>query len=82
MGDPVGSFPTATGGWGFLHITPEYLVTSKTNDWPTVNDVKRRETDENGEGLIGTDVFEAQKAHDWYFGPIATCYVGGLSIPF
>lgn len=79
-GDPASSFPLTSSG--FRHIDPEYLVTSDSTTYPTTRDVIKRRTDEGGEGIIGTAIQEAWKAHDWYFGPISTCYQGGALIPF
>lgn len=80
VGDPTPSFPLTSGG--FRHLSPEYLITSNNEDLPTTEDVIKRETDENGEGLIGTNLIEANKAHDFYFGPISTCYEGGIIPPW
>ena len=80
VGDPTTSFPLASGG--FRHLSPEYLITSSNEDVPTVEDVLKRETDEDGEGLIGTSFVEGMKAHDFYFGPISTCYGGGIIPPW
>lgn len=41
----------------------------------------KRERDGNGEGLVGTNVQEALEAHDWYFGPISICCIGGYIPP-
>jgi hypothetical protein len=42
----------------------------------------RRENNEETEGMIGTSLIEANKAHDFYFGEISVCFEGGILIPF
>lgn len=79
VGDPASSFPLTSSG--FRHLSPEYLVTSNNEDYPKTKDVLRRETDENGEGIIGTNIQEAIKAHEYYFGLVSACYKGPIIPP-
>jgi hypothetical protein len=45
-------------------------------------DIVKQDGDEDGEGLIGTNLKDALAAHDWYFSNISACYEkSGLFIP-
>lgn len=69
--DPVPQLPSLH--LDFVHISPEYWITSPDKVIPTVNDVKRLDGDINMEGNTGQTALNTD-AHLWYFGPVAECF--------
>ena len=59
----------------YVHISPEYWVTSPNGVAPTVNDVVRLEGSQNKDGNAGQGGL-SYDAHGWYFGPIGECLEG------
>ena len=68
--DPVPQLPALY--LDFVHISPEYWITSPDEVMPTADDVKRMDGDVNMEGNTGQVALNTD-SHLWYFGPVMDC---------
>ncbi|KAF2405365.1 alpha/beta-hydrolase [Trichodelitschia bisporula] len=79
QGDPIPGLPHNI--FGYRHIGPEYYILSDNENRPSPDDVVRRPNDEDGEGILGTNLIDGFAAHDFYFSKLPVCYDGGIFIP-
>ncbi|KAL8924995.1 MAG: hypothetical protein Q9172_002424 [Xanthocarpia lactea] len=70
--DPVPRLPPVV--LGFVHISPEYYISSPNNVVPTANDITQYSGSVNLMGNSGNNPLKTDlSAHGWYFGPISSC---------
>ncbi|KAL8844090.1 MAG: hypothetical protein Q9176_001496 [Flavoplaca citrina] len=70
--DPVPRLPPVV--LGFVHISPEYYISSPNNVQPTTNDITQYSGSVNLLGNSGNNPLKTDlPAHGWYFGPIGAC---------
>ncbi|KAL8995052.1 MAG: hypothetical protein Q9169_005151 [Polycauliona sp. 2 TL-2023] len=70
--DPVPRLPPVA--LGFVHISPEYYISSPNNVVPTANDITQYDGRINLLGNSGNNPLKTDlSAHGWYFGPISAC---------
>jgi len=75
--DPVPRLPPIL--LDFVHISPEYWITTGNGVAVTADDIEVLDGDINLSGNTGTDGLDTQ-AHRWYFRNVTQCYPGGFSI--
>ncbi|KAL8817086.1 MAG: hypothetical protein Q9223_004013 [Gallowayella weberi] len=77
--DPVPRLPPLP--LGFVHISPEYYISSPNNVIPTANDITQYNGNINLLGNTGNNPLKSDlDAHGWYFGPVGAC--GGSDFEF
>ncbi|KAI4227797.1 MAG: hypothetical protein L6R36_002150 [Xanthoria steineri] len=70
--DPVPRLPPLV--LGFVHISPEYYISSPNNVVPTANDITQYSGSINLLGNSGNNPLKTDlSAHSWYFGPVGAC---------
>ncbi|CRG92688.1 hypothetical protein PISL3812_09753 [Talaromyces islandicus] len=76
--DPVPKLPLLS--MGYVHVSPEYYITSPNNVTVSTEDIKVLEGDVNFEGNTGTGLpsLDAFSAHHWYFEEADGCIGPGL----
>lgn len=72
--DPVPRLPPLF--LGFVHISPEYWITTPNNVVPTPKDIQRLDGNINKNGNTGQIALDVN-AHYYYFGPISSCTPNG-----
>ena len=76
--DPVPKLPLLA--MGYVHVSPEYYITSGNNVTVTTSDIKVLEGEVNWNGNTGTGIpsLTAFDAHHWYFEEADGCKGPGL----
>ncbi|KAH8694051.1 mono and diacylglycerol lipase precursor [Talaromyces proteolyticus] len=76
--DPVPKLPLL--GMGYVHVSPEYYITSPNNATVSTEDIKVLEGEVNFEGNTGTGIplLDDFPAHHWYFEETDGCKGPGL----
>ncbi|KAL8700158.1 MAG: hypothetical protein Q9201_005602 [Fulgogasparrea decipioides] len=70
--DPVPRLPPLP--LGFVHISPEYYISTPNNVVPTANDITKYTGSVNLLGNSGNNPLEIDlNAHGWYFGAVGAC---------
>lgn len=70
--DPVPRLPPVV--LGFVHISPEYYISSPNQVVPTTNDITKYTGSINLMGNSGNNPLETDiSAHGWYFGQVGAC---------
>lgn len=78
--DPVPKLPLLT--MGYVHVSPEYFISSATNATVHTGDIEVLEGEVNSQGNTGTGppLLTAFPAHNWYFGKTDGCKGPGLPL--
>lgn len=77
--DPVPRLPPVV--LGFVHISPEYFISTPNNVVPTPNDITKYSGSINLLGNSGNNPLNTDlSAHGWYFNSISAC--GGGDFEF
>ncbi|KAJ5939219.1 mono and diacylglycerol lipase precursor [Penicillium verhagenii] len=78
--DPVPKLPLLA--MGYVHVAPEYWITSGNNVTVTANDVEKLEGTINWDGNTGTGapLISDFPAHHWYFERADNCLGAGLPL--
>ncbi|KAJ5697691.1 mono and diacylglycerol lipase precursor [Penicillium malachiteum] len=78
INDPVPKLPLLA--MGYVHVSPEYYITSPNNVTVTSDDIKVLEGEVNWEGNTGTGAPSLTEfpAHHWYFEEADGCKGSGL----
>jgi len=77
LNDPVPHLPPEI--LGFVHISPEYYISSANYVPVTTTDVTEYVGDDETQGNTGQDTIDVN-AHGWYFNNISDCYPGGFEL--
>lgn len=72
--DPVPRLPPLF--LDFVHVSPEYWITTPNDVVPTANDIQRLDGNVNKKGNTGQIALDIN-AHFYYFGPISSCTPNG-----
>lgn len=77
--DPVPRLPPVV--LGFVHISPEYYISTPNDVVPTANDITEYSGSINLQGNSGNNPFDTDlSAHGWYFNQVGAC--GGSDFEF
>ncbi|KAL8718477.1 MAG: hypothetical protein Q9225_004391 [Loekoesia sp. 1 TL-2023] len=77
--DPVPRLPPVV--LGFVHISPEYYISTPNNVVPTANDITKYDGSINLQGNSGNNPLNTDlSAHGWYFNSVGAC--GGSDFEF
>ncbi|KAI4183409.1 MAG: hypothetical protein L6R41_005414 [Letrouitia leprolyta] len=77
--DPVPRLPPLA--LGFVHISPEYFISTPNNVVPTANDITKYTGSVNLQGNTGNNPLNTDlSAHGWYFNAVGAC--GGSDFEF
>ncbi|KAB2579469.1 Lipase class 3 [Lasiodiplodia theobromae] len=71
LNDPVPRLPTLN--MGYVHVSPEYYISSANNAAVTTNDITTYEGNSNLSGNAKWGLNVDVNAHLWYFNEIAAC---------
>ncbi|KAL8867580.1 MAG: hypothetical protein Q9174_005575, partial [Haloplaca sp. 1 TL-2023] len=75
--DPVPRLPPVV--LGFVHISPEYFISTPNDVVPTANDITRYDGAINLFGNSGNNPLKTDlSAHGWYFNEVGACGGGGF----
>lgn len=77
LNDPVPRLPPEI--LGFVHVSPEYYISSANYVPVTTADVTEFVGDDETQGNAGQDSIDVT-AHRWYFNNISDCYPGGFEL--
>ncbi|KAL8691284.1 MAG: hypothetical protein Q9218_003463 [Villophora microphyllina] len=70
--DPVPRLPPTA--FGFVHISPEYYISTPNGVVPTTNDITMLTGSINKQGNTGNNPLKSDiNAHGWYFGQVGAC---------